>query len=215
MAVYGYDRASTKQQNVDRGINEINEFCKKRGLDLERIFVDKISGKTFKRDHYTVLVDYILRSGDILIIPEMDRLGRNKSRILEELKKLREKKVRVFILDIPTTCVDMSTVENDLAQMMIDMVTNTLIEVYATMAEAELIKKEKRIREGIAAKKARGDWDNYGRQRVMPLEEFKKLYQEQIVSKQMIPAEFMRTYDLKKTTYYRYCREMKEKIDNN
>ena len=44
-----------------------------------------------------------------------------------------------------------------------ETINNMLIELYATMAQAEIEKKEKRQQEGIAAKKARGEWEEYGR----------------------------------------------------
>ena len=53
-----------------------------------------------------------------------------------------------------------------------------LIELYAAMAQAEIEKKEKRQREGIDSKKARGEWDDYGRPAVMPIDEFSEHYQK-------------------------------------
>lgn len=50
-----------------------------------------------------VLRDDILREGDILIITEVDRLGRNKKDTLEELRLLANRNIRVMILAIPTT----------------------------------------------------------------------------------------------------------------
>lgn len=81
MAIYGYHRTSTKEQHLDRGIQEITKFCDDR---LERIYTDQQTGKNFSRPRYTVLRDDILREGDILIIMEVDRLGRNKKDTLEE-----------------------------------------------------------------------------------------------------------------------------------
>jgi DNA invertase Pin-like site-specific DNA recombinase len=53
-------------------------------------------------------------------------------------------------------------------------INNMLIEMYASFAQAELEKKEKRQREGMAAKKARGEWDDYGRPRALDFEKFSK-----------------------------------------
>lgn len=61
------------------------------------------TGKNFSRPRYTVLRDDILREGDILIIAEVDRLGRNKKDTLEELRLLANRNIRVMILEIPTT----------------------------------------------------------------------------------------------------------------
>lgn len=75
---YGYHRVSTKEQNLERGIKGIEDFCNNRNYKLEKVFVDKISGKTIDRPRYTVLKEDVLREGDTLIIYELDRLARNK-----------------------------------------------------------------------------------------------------------------------------------------
>lgn len=71
---YGYHRVSTKEQNLERGIKGIEDFCKSRNYKLEKVFVDKMSGKTIDRPRYTVLKEDVLREGDTLIIYELDRL---------------------------------------------------------------------------------------------------------------------------------------------
>jgi DNA invertase Pin-like site-specific DNA recombinase len=163
---YGYHRTSTLQQHLDRGISEIKEYCNANGIYLEKVYTDQLTGKNFNRPRYTVLRDDILRNGDCLIITELDRLGRNKQDTLKELQYLRDKGVRVMILEIPTTLQDLTKLDNSMAQMIMETINNMLIELYAAMAQAEIEKKEKRQREGIQAKKVRGEWDEYGRPHV-------------------------------------------------
>lgn len=62
--IYGYHRTSTKEQHLDRGIQEIEKFCNQNNLKLERIFTDQQTGKNFNRPRYTVLCDDVLRAGD-------------------------------------------------------------------------------------------------------------------------------------------------------
>ena len=76
--VYGYHRTSTREQHLDRGIAEIETFCKNNNIELEKIYTDQQTGKNFDRPRYTVLKEDILRSGDTLIFTELDRMGRNK-----------------------------------------------------------------------------------------------------------------------------------------
>ena len=104
--VYGYHRTSTREQHLDRGITEIETFCKNNGIDLEKIYTDQQTGKNFDRPRYTVLKEDILRTGDTLIFTELDRMGRNKREILKELQYYRDKGIRVMILEIPTTRED-------------------------------------------------------------------------------------------------------------
>lgn len=142
MAYYGYHRISTKEQHLDRGIIEIERFCESQKIKLERIFTDKITGKNFDRPRYTVLIEDVLRSGDTLIITELDRLGRNKREILKQLRILEEKGVRVMVLELPTTLIDLSQMENNLAKMMIETINSVLIEIYASLAQAEMGEEE-------------------------------------------------------------------------
>ena len=128
--IYGYHRTSTVEQHLDRGIIEIEEFCKNRKLELERIYTDQHTGKNFNRPRYLVLKEDILRPGDFLIITELDRLGRNKREILSELRYFNNKGIRVMILEIPTTTQDLSALDNSMAKMIMETINNMLIELY-------------------------------------------------------------------------------------
>ena len=136
------------------------------------------------------------------------RLGRNKRETLKELQYYRDNNIRVKILELPTTLMDISKLDNSMAQMLMETVNNMLIELYAAMAQAEIEKKEKRQREGIQAKKERGEWDNYGRPSVMTLEEFRKYYQD-VIDGRLKPFELMRKLGMSKTTFYRYVSKVK------
>lgn len=205
--IYGYNRVSSKKQNLDRGNKSIEDFCARQDLTLTKIYSDKISGKTFDRTRYIVLKEDILRNGDVLIIPELDRFGRNKKAILDELVDLKNKGIRVMILDIPTTLVNLSQMQDNLANLILETINNMLIEMYATFAQAENDKKDKRRTEGIQAMKDRGEWERYGRPRKMSLGEFKREY-EKVESGEMRPTELIRELGLTYPTYYRYRKEI-------
>ena len=208
MKRYGYHRTSTREQYLDRGIKEITAYCEQNLLELERIYTDQQTGKNFNRPRYQVLKEDVLRSGDELIITEVDRLGRNKSETLKELQYYRDNNIRVKILELPTTLMDISKLDNSMAQMLMETVNNMLIELYAAMAQAEIEKKEKRQREGIDAKKARGEWADYGRPAVMSIEDFAAEYQK-VLSGEIKPFELMKKLGMSKTTYYRYVKKFK------
>ncbi|MEO1815522.1 MAG: recombinase family protein [Acetobacterium sp.] len=208
MKRYGYHRTSTKEQHLDRGIKEIENYCNSNSLELERIYTDQQTGKNFNRPRYQVLKEDVLRSGDELIISEVDRLGRNKQDTLKELQYYRDNGIRVKILELPTTLIDISKMDNSMAQMIMETINNMMIELYAAMAQAEVEKKEKRQKEGIQAKKERGEWDNYGRPAVMSLNEFGIEYQK-VLDGELKPFELMKILDMKKATYYRYVNKLK------
>ena len=117
MKYVAYHRTSTKDQHLDRGIAELEAFCKANNIELEKIYTDQQTGKNFNRPRYQVLKEDILRSGDTLIITELDRLGRNKQDTLKELRYFQDKGIRVMILEIPTTTQDLSKLDNSMAKM--------------------------------------------------------------------------------------------------
>lgn len=201
--IYGYHRTSTTEQHLDRGVKEIKDYCAANNLQLDRIFTDQQTGKNFDRPRYTVLREDVLRPGDTLIITEVDRLGRNAKDTLKELRYFNDNNIRVMILELPTTLQDYSALGNSMAQTIMGAINNVLIELYAAMAEAEIEKKEKRQREGLDAKKARGEWDEVGRPASMKFDEFAKEYQ-QIVDGKIRPFELMKKLGMTKPTFYRY-----------
>lgn len=210
MAYYGYHRVSTKTQHEDRGVVEIEAFCKQKNITLSSdIFCDKQTGKNFNRPEYQFIRGRI-QPGDTLIITEMDRLGRNKAEILKELQFFRDRGVYVIILEIPTTQQDYSHLESSMAKMMMETINNMLIEMYAVFAQLEIEKKEKRQRDGIATKKARGEWDDYGRPAAIDYKLFSAAY-ARVVNGQIGPTELRRELGLSHSTFYRYrARYLKE-----
>ena len=95
--IFGYARVSTREQNEARQLLALREF----GVEDERIFTDRQSGKDFDRPAYRRLVRR-LRPGDTLAVKSIDRLGRNYREILEQWRILtHERRVGVVVLDMP------------------------------------------------------------------------------------------------------------------
>ena len=143
--IYGYARVSSREQNGDRQYEALIKF----GVPPENIIIDKCSGKDTEREGYQYLKRQILRTGDTLVIKELDRLSRNKADIKRELEEFTDKGIRVKILDIPTALTDFP---EDQAWVM-DMINSILIEVLGSIAENERNKIRSRQREGIEAAK--------------------------------------------------------------
>lgn len=209
MSAYGYHRTSTQEQHLDRGIREITEYCKSNGITLKKIYTDQQTGKNFNRPRYTVLKEDVLRPGDKLIVTELDRLGRNKTDTLRELQYFKENGIRILILELPTTLMDLSNMDNEMAKMMLETINNMMVELYASIAQSEIQKKEKRQKEGIQAKKERGEWKDYGRPAVMDFEEFAMHYQK-VVDGEKKPFELMRELNMTKPTFYRYKKKLEQ-----
>ena len=213
MSVYGYHRTSTREQHLERGIQEIKQYCKEHKLQLTNIFTDQQTGKNFDRPRYLVLTQDVLRHGDVLIVTELDRLGRNKTDTMRQIQMLKDKGVRIMVLELPTTLIDTATMDNKMAVMMMETINNLMLELYASMAEAEIEKKEKRQKEGIEQMKLRGEWDRYGRPRKVTLEEFSEVYRR-VLEKAVRPVDAMKSLGLSKATYYRYAAEYVAQHEN-
>ncbi len=203
--VYGYHRTSTREQHLDRGIAEIRAFCAANDYQLAEIYTDQQTGKHFNRPEWNFLHKR-LQPGDILIVTEVDRLGRNREDILRILRELKERKVQTAILEIPTTRVNYSAMEASIATLLSETVSNMLLEMFAVFAQAEMEKRVKRQREGIEQKKLRGEWEDYGRPRKVAPEQFARLYR-QVWAGKLRPCDCIRQLGVSRTAYYRYAQE--------
>lgn len=145
--IFGYARVSSREQNLDRQIEELKKY------ECDEIITDKASGKGFTRTGLEQLHSK-LRAGDILIIKELDRLGRNKLGIKQELELLRGLKVKVVILNIPTTLVLLEENQNNIA--ILEMINNIVIEILSYIAQEEVEKINQRQKEGIQLAQEKG-----------------------------------------------------------
>lgn len=213
MRYYAYHRTSTMDQHLDRGLHSINEFCIENNIKLDnKIYTDQCTGKNFNRPGYKELMETIKYQIEInnekvtLIVSELDRLGRNKELTLKEIRMFKDLGVRLMVIEIPTTCQNLSSLDNSMAKMMMETINNMLIEMYVSFAHAEMEKRATRQREGMDAKKARGAWDDFGRPRVLDFNKFVNEY-KRVEKGDIKPVECMKLLGITKPTYYRYKKE--------
>ena len=147
---YYYARVSSKEQNLDR---QIAAFTALGAKDRE-IITDKESGKDLERPGYQALKNAILRRGDTLVVKSLDRLSRNKADIHNELRHFKENGIRLKVIDLPTTMMDLPEGQ----EWVFEMVNNILIEVLGTIAEQERETIRERQKEGIDAAKKKGKY---------------------------------------------------------
>lgn len=143
-----YARVSSKDQNLDRQLAAFKAL----GASERDIITDKESGKNLDRVGYQALKNAILRRGDTLVIKSLDRLSRNKADIHNELQYFKDNGIRVKVIDLPTTMMDLPEGQ----QWVFEMINNILIEVLGTIAEQERATIKQRQAEGIAAAKEQG-----------------------------------------------------------
>ena len=143
MKIFAYIRVTTNKQDVTSQRFEITEYAEKNGLQPLEFVSEVVSGKVPVKDRRLHHVLEILDDGDVLIITELSRLGRNMVEILSIIEKLIQKGVRVH-------AIKGDYVLNDSLSSKI----LTTILLMAAEIERELISE--RTRRAIASRKALG-----------------------------------------------------------
>lgn len=203
-----YARVSSSGQNLRRQL----EAFRSMGANERDIVTDKASGKDEDRPGYKALKQFI-RKGDTLVITSLDRLSRTKDGIKTELQYFHDNGIRVKVLDLPTTLVDLP----DGQTWIWDMVTNIMVEVLGVIAERERENILKRQREGIDAmprdEKGRRistkKGTHPGRPDIKRPANWDKVYKEW-KSHKIKAVEAMAKMNLKKSSFYKLVREYEQ-----
>ena len=191
-----YARVSSCEQNLDR---QLEAFCK-LGAEEREIVTDKESGKNLNRPGYQALKTTMLRPGDTLVVKSLDRLSRNKTDIKNELQYFKDNGIRLKVIDLPTTLIELPEGQ----EWVFDMVHNILVEVLGTIAEQERKTIRRRQREGINAAKSKGK--HLGR----PSAEKPKNWDEVLAlwrNGEITASEARRRLGMKKTVFYKVLKE--------
>lgn len=144
--IYGYVRVSSVDQNEDRQLMTLNKV----NVPMKNIYMDKLSGKDFNRPQYKKLVRS-LKSGDLLYILSIDRLGRNYEEIQNQWRILtKEIGIDICVLDMPL--LDTRNGKD----LMGTFITDLVLQILSFVAQSERENIKKRQQEGIAAAKAKG-----------------------------------------------------------
>lgn len=139
-----YIRVSTKDQNLDRQIADINYELGRDHHKLDRIFEEKVSGKSReKRPQLKAMMEYV-QEGDTLIVESYSRLARSTKDLLNIVDELNEKKVQFISVK---ERIDTSTPQGKL-----------MLTIFAGLSEFERTNMLERVGEGIKVKKEKGEW---------------------------------------------------------
>ena len=140
MSKIGYARVSSKEQNLDRQLQALESVSK--------VFSDKLSGATTERPQLKAMLDFI-RDGDIVVVAELDRLGRNNKDLTEIMNVIQQKGATLEVLNLPS----MNGISDDNLRRLIN---NLVIELYKYQAEYERKRIKERQAQGIALAKEKG-----------------------------------------------------------
>ena len=196
---YYYARVSTREQNLDRQLAAFRSL----GASEREIITDKESGKDLERKGYQALKSTILRSGDTLVINSLDRLSRNKQDIHNELQFFKDNGIRLKVIDLPTTMMDLPEGQ----EWVFEMVNNILIEVLGTIAQQERTTIRQRQREGIEAARSKGK--HLGRPPLQTPENWNEVYAQWQGGK-ITAKRAMELTGLKRSSFYRLVRNLEK-----
>ena len=148
MIVRIYVRASTKDQDAERALDDLVMFSKKYG-DKYVPYVENHTGTKLERPELTKLLNES-NNGDILLVESVDRLSRMKQDDFEKLKViLKDKGLRLVVADLPTTQIEIKD-GDDTTGSVLELINKLLIDLLATMARLDNEKRKERIKQGLA-----------------------------------------------------------------
>jgi len=143
--IFGYARVSSKNQNLSRQIKELEEY----GCD--RIYEEKQSGKNFERPVYREMRSK-MRFGDVLVVHDLSRFGRNKQEIKDEWEALIREEIDIVVLNMPILDTRKYKELEGVGQLVSDLVLSLL----SWMVEEERYRIKTAQKEGIEIAKKQG-----------------------------------------------------------
>lgn len=204
--IFGYIRVSSKEQNIDRQLQELLKL----GISERDIFIDRESGKDFNRSQYQALKQ-CLREGDLLYIKSIDRFGRNSKEIKKEWEEITQGiKADIKVLDMPL--LDTTQYKDKLGTFVSDLV----LQVLSFVADRERDNIKQRQAEGIAVAKTKGKHLGRPQLNLQTLskdtrQSIEKNYQDWR-DKKISGVEFAEILRLKKNSFYKIIKEYEATI---
>ena len=187
----GYVRVSTAEQNTARQETIMEQ------LGVERVYIEKASGKSSKKEDRPVLEEMMnfIREGDILVVESISRFARSTIDLLNLVERLESKGVE-FISQKEN--IDTSTPQGKF-----------MLTVFAALAQLEREQTRHRQAEGIAIAKAQGKYK--GRKPIeVDTEEFDKTYRK-VLDGEITNNYAMKKMGLKRNTYYKFVSDYKNR----
>jgi len=141
--VYGYIRVSTDKQTVENQRYELNQFCAKQVLVVDKWIEETISGSKNLQDRKLGKLLKRMKKGDILICSELSRLGRNLLMIMGILNECMNRDIQIWTI-------------KDNYRLGSDINSKVLAFAFGLSAEIERNLISQRTKEALARKKAEG-----------------------------------------------------------
>lgn len=152
---YIYKRVSTEKQDLTRQDGAIADYCKANNIEVlpENEYSDIITGKTIKRENYQAMKER-LQKDDVLIMLDLDRLGRNWDLIKAEWKDLTDKGVYIIIVNCPL--INVLPENNGVVSIDKRLIQELMFSLLCYLSQKEVEKVSMRTKEALKAKREQG-----------------------------------------------------------
>jgi DNA invertase Pin-like site-specific DNA recombinase len=162
MRIYGYLRASTKEQDAKRAKKSLEDFARAENKKISAWFIENESGATLQRPELFRLLD-ISNAGDVILVEQIDRISRLNTDDWEKLKfTIKQKNICIVSLDLPTSHQLIQHNDDEFTQRMVSAVNSMLLDMLAAISRKDYTDRRRRQSEGV--KKARENGKYRGRQ---------------------------------------------------
>ena len=214
MAIYGYARVSTTDQNLDRQFEKLKAII----TDERYIITDKASGKNFDRKGFNTLIGTadttpLLREGDLLIVTSLDRLGRNYT----EMKKMWDYITNTLKADIKVLDMPLLDTTQSCGNLDRRFIADLVLQILSYTANKERDNNRDRQRQGIDVMPINEDGKRYskktgrvtGRPKAEYPDNWETIYNEW-KSDKITATKAMEILQLKRTTFYKLVKKYEQ-----
>ena len=184
----GYIRVSTVEQNTNRQLD---------GIELNKVFTDKCSGKDTNRPQLKLMLEFV-REGDVAYVHSMDRLARNLDDLRKIVNMLATKKVQITFVKESLTFNGQET-----------PMANFMLSIMGAFAEFERALIKERQKEGVEQAKKQGKYK--GRKRVLTQDEVDEI--NKLISERHKKVDIAKRFGIGRNTLYRYLKTKSPAID--
>jgi len=191
----GYVRVSTIEQNPERQIAELHK------MEVEKLFIDKCSGKDANRPQLKELLSYV-REGDEVYICSLDRLARNMAELSRILNDLHARGVLVFFIK-ENLKIEPLKASSAISQLMFN--------IMGSFAEFERTLIRERQAEGIAIAKSKGIYR--GGTKKLTVEQVADLKSQ--AGNGVPKIKIAKTFGITRETVYQYLRRRDFRLQND
>lgn len=200
--VFNYVRVSTKEQNLERQLEDMEKWNKENNIANAILLEDKSTGTNTDRENLQILLK-VIGEGDLVVIKSIDRLSRNYKECKQLWEEITSKGADIVVIDMPI--LDTRTNKDLLG----NLITDLFLTILGYVAQQETEFRKQRQMEGIEIAKAKGVYK--GRARVEAPDDFPIVYGEWKAGN-ISAVKAMELLQLKKSTFYRRVKEYEGRI---